>query len=190
MLVLLELFYKFFIIGLFTFGGGYAMIPLIKDTAINSGWLTETEFVNFIAVCESTPGPIAINMATYIGSTQYGILGALAATTGVVLPSFIIILLISVALRRFMKNKNVKNFVGGIKPVVIGLILSTGGLLIYGCLFKNTDSNVSFDYISLIIFALITAIYFIYKAIFKKKINNILLIVTSALISIVIFLII
>ena len=189
MLVLWELFYKFFIIGLFTFGGGYAMIPLIKDAAINANWLTESEFVNFLAVCESTPGPIAINMATYIGSTQYGFLGALAATTGVVLPSFIIILLVSMFLKKLIKNKHVRNFINGIKPVVIGLILSTGGLLVYGCLIRNIDNNVSFDYISLIIFALITLIYFVYKAIFKKKLNNILLIVTSALISIIIFLI-
>ena len=92
MLILLKLFYEFFLIGLFTFGGGYAMIPLIKDVAINNGWLSEEAFVNFLAVCESTPGPIAINMATYIGATQYGFIGGVVATLGVVLPSFIIII--------------------------------------------------------------------------------------------------
>ena len=189
MLILLKLFYEFFIIGLFTFGGGYAMIPLIKDTAINNGWLSEAEFVNFLAVCESTPGPIAVNMATYIGSTQYGLLGGIMATLGVVLPSFIIILLISIFLKKAIKNKYFTYFVNGIKPVVIGLILSTGALLVYGCIIKNVETNLTVDYISLIIFALIVAIYFIYKAITKKKMNNILLILTSAVLSIVICLI-
>ena len=94
-MIYLKLFYEFFKIGLFTFGGGYAMIPLVRDTAINSGWLLADEFSSLIAVCESTPGPVAINMATYIGSLQGGILGSACATLGVVLPSFIIILLIA-----------------------------------------------------------------------------------------------
>lgn len=86
-----QLFYEFFLIGLFTFGGGYAMIPLIKDAVLKHNWLTETAFYDFIGVCESTPGPVAVNMATYIGSTQAGILGSIVATVAVVLPSFIII---------------------------------------------------------------------------------------------------
>ena len=90
-MIFLELFIEFFLIGLFTFGGGYAMIPLVKDLVIEKGWLTEEAFYNFLGVCESTPGPIAINMATYVGSTQGGVLGSIVATLGVVLPSFIII---------------------------------------------------------------------------------------------------
>ena len=90
----LKLFLTMFKIGLFTFGGGYAMIPLVKETVINNGWLAEADFYSFIGVCESTPGPVAINMATYIGSVQGGILGSVCATLGVVLPSFLIILLI------------------------------------------------------------------------------------------------
>jgi chromate transporter len=190
MLILLKLFYEFFLIGLFTFGGGYAMIPLIKDVAINNGWLSEVAFVNFLAVCESTPGPIAINMATYIGATQYGFIGGVVATLGVVLPSFIIILLISICLKKFIKNKYFTSFVNGIKPVVIGLILSTGAMLIYNCIIKNVETNLTVDYISLIVFALICIIYYVYKAIRKKKMNNILLIVVSAVLSIVICLII
>ena len=108
-MIYLELFYEFFIIGLFTFGGGYAMIPLIKDTVINNGWLTLEEFYNFIGICESTPGPIAVNMATYIGSTQGGLLGSLCATLGVVLPSFIIILLIAMCLQKLTSNKYFKS---------------------------------------------------------------------------------
>ena len=89
-MIYLQLFVTFFEIGLFTFGGGYAMISLIRDKALALGWLTEEQLLNMIAVAESTPGPIAVNMATFVGSTQGGVLGALTATLGVVLPSFII----------------------------------------------------------------------------------------------------
>ena len=103
-MIYLELFYEFFIIGLFTFGGGYAMIPLIKETVLTNEWLTIDEFYRFVGVCESTPGPIAVNMATYVGSTQGGFLGSICATLGVVLPSFIIILLIAMLLKNFVKK--------------------------------------------------------------------------------------
>ena len=93
-MIYLKLFLTFFEIGMFTFGGGYAMISLIRDKALALGWLTEEELLNMIAVSESTPGPIAVNMATFVGSTQGGVLGSLVATIGVVLPSFIIILLV------------------------------------------------------------------------------------------------
>ena len=93
-MIYLRLFLEFFKVGLFTFGGGYAMIPLIKEMVLKYGWLTETQFYDFIGVCETTPGPIAVNMATYIGSVNGGFLGSLVATIGVVLPSFIIILMI------------------------------------------------------------------------------------------------
>ena len=92
-MIYLYLFLEFFKIGLFTFGGGYAMIPLVREVVLQYGWMTEETFTTFIGVCESTPGPIAVNMATYIGSTTGGFLGSLLATLGVILPSFIIILL-------------------------------------------------------------------------------------------------
>ena len=90
--ILLELFWVFFQIGLFTFGGGYAMIPMIQDLVVDEKkWVTYEEIMNFIAISESTPGPFAINMATFVGTTQYGLLGAIVATIAVILPSFIII---------------------------------------------------------------------------------------------------
>ena len=95
-MIYLQLFIEFFLIGLFTFGGGYAMIPLVRETVLENGWLTEAQFYDFIGVCESTPGPIAVNMATFIGSDQAGVLGSICATLGVVLPSFIIILIIAI----------------------------------------------------------------------------------------------
>ena len=94
-MIYLQLFLTFLEIGAVSFGGGYAMIPLIREKVISHGWLVEEELLNMIAVSESTPGPIAVNMATFIGSEQGGVLGAMLATLGVVLPSFIIILLIS-----------------------------------------------------------------------------------------------
>ncbi len=104
-MIYVKLFLEFFKIGLFSFGGGAAMLPLIKDTVTSNDWLTLEQFNNFIGVCESTPGPIAVNMATYIGSVQAGFLGSVVATLGVVLPSFIIIILIAAILKNFIKNK-------------------------------------------------------------------------------------
>lgn len=85
-----KLFFTFFKIGALSFGGGYGMISLIREEALSNGWLTEEEILNLIAVSESTPGPIAVNIATFVGSTQAGIAGSLLATLGVILPSFLI----------------------------------------------------------------------------------------------------
>ena len=109
-------------IGAFTFGGGYAMIPLIQSEVTARGWMSTEEILNFIAVSESTPGPFAINMATYIGTEMAGFWGAVCATIAVVLPSFIIILLIAKIYSVFQTNKYVTGCMSGIKPVVLGLV--------------------------------------------------------------------
>jgi len=145
-MIYLELFFTFLMIGAFTFGGGYAMLPLIQIEVVNKGWLANEAVVNFIAVSESTPGPFAINMATYVGSEMGGILGAACATLGVVMPSFIIILTVARCYDRFKNSKLVKGAMSGLKPAVIGMIgtavLSIGktvfvqpGLLVSGALF-------------------------------------------------------
>ncbi|MBE6922240.1 MAG: chromate transporter [Ruminococcaceae bacterium] len=121
-MIYLELFWTFFTIGAFTFGGGYAMLPLIQIEVVNKGWLANEAVVNFIAVSESTPGPFAINMATYVGSEMGGVLGAACATLGVVMPSFIIILIVAKCYDRFKKSKLVKGAMSGLKPAVIGMI--------------------------------------------------------------------
>ena len=151
MLIYWLLFFEFFKIGLFTIGGGYAMIPLIRQVVLKYNWATENEFYNFLGVCESTPGPIAVNMATYIGSTQGGILGSILATLGVVLPSFIIIILIAAILKNLVKNKYFQAFLNGVKPVVIGLITSTGLMLLIKCIGFNSLNSFTFDYKSLIV---------------------------------------
>ena len=121
---LLSLFITFFKIGLFTFGGGYAMIPLIEREVVDrKKWIGGEELIEIIAVAESTPGPIAINMATFIGSKKAGALGAAAATAGVVLPSFVIILIISTFLEDFKNIKAVSFAFRGIRAAVLALIV-------------------------------------------------------------------
>ena len=122
-MIYLRLFLNFLMIGALSFGGGYGMVSLVRERVLSNGWLTENEFMNFIAVSESTPGPLAVNMATFIGSTQGGILGSFVATLGVVLPSFLIILLIASALKNLMKYAPVNAFLSGVRPCVVAMIL-------------------------------------------------------------------
>ena len=124
---ILDLFYTFFKIGLFTFGGGYAMISTIRETIVEKKqWITDDELMQIITIAESTPGPIAINMATYVGYKRGKALGSVMATLGVVLPSFIIIYLISLFLEKFMEFKVVKYAFVGINAAVAFLIIKTG----------------------------------------------------------------
>ncbi len=121
---LLELFFTFIKIGAFTFGGGYAMIPLIqRETVVNRGWISDEDLIDIIAIAESTPGPIAINSATFVGYRTGGFWGALLATLGVVLPSFIIITAISYILRQFQNIRAVQYAFWGIRAGVLALIL-------------------------------------------------------------------
>ena len=182
----LNLFLTFFRIGAFTFGGGYAMLPLIQDAVLQNKWLSEEAIVNFIAVSESTPGPFAINIATYVGMERGralldlpgGFLGAAVATLGVVLPSFIVILIVARVYKKFQESKTVKGCMNGLRPTVIGLIAAA---------VLNIGTTVFFpDGISLatlnpynIIVSLVIAIIGV-LLIFKKKIHPIILIVISA----------
>ena len=121
--ILWRVFFTFFKIGLFTFGGGYAMVPLMQEQVLAHGWATEAEIINFIAVAESTPGPIAINMATYIGTETAGFIGAFFATLGVVLPSFIIIFVIANLLQQFAHIRAVQYAFWGIRAGVLALMV-------------------------------------------------------------------
>jgi chromate transporter len=181
-MIYLKLFLTFFEIGMFTFGGGYAMISLIRDKALSLGWLTEAELLNMIAVSESTPGPIAVNMATFVGSTQGGVLGSLVATLGVVLPSFIIILLISALIRNFLKYRGVQAFLGGVRPCVVALILATALTLLLSTLLGITTVGGGFtpDVRAIIIFAILVALSLVWKKLKKKKPSPILMILISA----------
>ena len=133
-MILLDLFFTFFKIGLFTFGGGYAMIPLIQAEVLGKDWLAEEALINFIAVAESTPGPFAINIATYVGAEKGGgllnigflgnVLGSACATLGVVMPSFIIIIFVAKFYLKFKTNRYIKGAMTGLRPAAIALIMS------------------------------------------------------------------
>lgn len=123
-MIYLTLFWTFFKIGAFTFGGGYAMLPLVQETVLSHKWMTADELINFIAVSESTPGPFAINISTYVGAEMSGFPGAFCATLGVVLPSFLIILFVAKCYEKFRENRAVTGCMSGLKPAVIGLISS------------------------------------------------------------------
>lgn len=179
-MIYLTLFLEFFKIGLFFFGGAFGMIPLIEETVRNHGWLTESGFYDLIGVCESTPGPIAVNMATYIGATQGGLWGSLVATLGVVLPSFFIILLIASVMRNLTQSKYFKGFMRGVKPVVVGLILSTGSLLFIKAIGYAGLREFRVDVVSVIIFVLLAGIYFGMLYIKKKKMSSVKLILLAA----------
>lgn len=127
----LQLFWTYTKIGLFGFGGGYAMLSLVQDeVVVKQGWITEQQFTDIVALSQVTPGPIGINSATYIGYTATGsILGAIVATLAVSLPSFILVMLISIAFSRFRQNRWVEAAFVGIRPASVGLIASAALLL-------------------------------------------------------------
>ena len=189
MMILLELFLTFFEIGALTFGGGYAMIPFVREQVLVHGWLTEEELLNMIAVSESTPGPIAVNMATFVGSEQAGILGSAAATLGVVLPSFIIILVISALLKNFLKYKGVGAFLSGVRPCVVSLIFGTAITLFLSVLLGigAGDFELNVDFIGIVIFALVVGISLIYKKKKGKKPSPILMIAISACLGMILY---
>ena len=185
----LTLFLEFLKIGLFTFGGGYAMIPLIREVVLKHGWLDEAGFLNMIGVSEVTPGPIAVNMATFVGSSQAGFLGALLCTIGVILPSFLIMLLISILLKKFIKNKYVQSALGGIKFVAIALIMASAITIFADVLFPYTLNNgISFtpNGIAIKMFVLIVAGYFLLKILLKKKPGPICIIIMSAIVGLMV----
>jgi len=189
-MIFFELFYTFFLIGLFTFGGGYAMIPLIESTVVSKGWITSGTLTDFIAISECTPGPFAINIATFVGSDVAGFGGSVCATIGVVLPSLIIIILIAMILKQFLKNRFVRAGLDGVKPVVIALILSTVIVLFIKVIFFNGNSlqsEFNFDLRSLTLFLMLLGYVIIYKIVLKKSINPIALIGLSALLGLIIF---
>ena len=185
-MIYLDLFLGFLKVGCFAFGGAYGAIQLIRDVVMSYGWLSVEMLTYMIAVSESTPGPIMVNLATYIGSNQAGFLGAVIATLAVVLPSFLIILLVTALLKTALKNKYVQAVLRGLKPCVIGIVLATGIYMVLGNCF-GTVSAIKVNLQAIFITALLVASMFGYKHFSKKKLSPILLIVISAAAGIVIF---
>ena len=180
-MIYLELFLGFLKVGCFTFGGGYGAVALIRDVVLSNGWLSEEMLTYMIAVSESTPGPIMVNMATYIGSSQGGLLGAAVATLAVVLPSFFIMLLVSTLLAAVIKNKYVQAVLRGLKPCVVGIVLATG-------IWMTAKNFVpGFDLRAIVLTALLAAISPLWKKFRKKKLSPIALIAISAVLGMVVY---
>jgi len=188
-MIFLELFFSFLKIGLISFGGGYGMIPLIREEVLSSNWLTEESFLDLVAVAESTPGPIAVNMATFVGSSQGGVFGALVATLGVVLPSFVIILLIAALARSFLNRPAVQAVLSGVRPTVVGLVFATGVTMLLTTFFSFSSMKDRFapDFRSIVIFVILLVIHLILPRLKVKKVSPIFLIVISAFLGIVFF---
>lgn len=200
-MIFLQLFWEYFKVGLFTIGGGYAMLTPVTQIVERHGWLTEQQLINFVGVAESTPGPFAINLATFVGSTVgyssglgvFGaILGSVVATFAVVLPSLIIIIVVTALLQKFKSSKIVNGALVGIRPVVVGLVLAA--VVSVGCKVVlpnlqltaiNKEGFSQFNWISLIIIAAFLPLSQI--KIKKKKIHPIFLILASAVVGIIVF---
>lgn len=173
-----ELFLTFLKIGAFTFGGGYAMLPLIQEEAVAHGWMTMEELVNFIAVSESTPGPFAINISTYVGAETAGVAGAACATLGVALPSFVVILLVARWFLAFKNSRVVSGVMTGLRPAVIGLI-AAAALSVGATVFCPSGGFVP-DYMTLCA----AGIFLVMLVLEFKKLHPIAIIVLSAVLGI------
>ena len=178
-MIFLELFLGFLWVGCFSFGGAYGAIPLIRDVVLSHGWLDEESLTYMIAVSESTPGPIMVNLATYIGSSKAGFAGAALATLAVVLPAFVIILLVMAVVKSLLSNPYMQALLRGLKPCVIGIILATGTYMVLNHCLPLTPGS-SLDVRATIITAALFAASWSTKHFLKKKISPIMLILLSA----------
>lgn len=185
-MIYLELLAGFLKVGFFAFGGAYGAIPLIRDVVLSYGWIGDEMLTYMIAVSESTPGPIMINLATYVGSSQAGLPGALIATSAVILPSFVIILVIMVLLKKILKNPWVQAVLRGLKPCIIGIILATGAYMILNHCFTNLR-EFSLDLMATLMTLGLALVYFGSRKVLKKGISPIGLIGISAVAGMIVY---
>lgn len=182
-MIYLVLFLEFLKIGAFTFGGGYAMIPFIQETVARHNWLSTAELVDFIAVSESTPGAFAVNISTYVGSQVGGFFGAICATTGTVLPAFIIIIIIAKIYDKFKNSNTVKGAMFGLKSTVVGLIAAAVVSIAIEVFFADGFTTAvvlsSSFWFSLVVFAIMLFL------LLYKKFSPIIIVVLSAALGIV-----
>ena len=185
-MIYVDLLIGFLKVGIFAFGGAYGAIPLIRDVVLSYGWISDEMLTYMIAVSEITPGPIMVNLATYVGSSQAGLAGALIATAAVVLPSFVIILLIMILLKKLLKNPYVQAVLRGVKPCIIGIILATGiFMILQHCI--GSVSDASFDMTAIIMTAVLALIYFGSTKVTKKGLSPIGLIGVSAVAGVIVY---
>ena len=190
MMIFLELYFRFFMVGLFSIGGGLATLPFLTSMGEATGWFDAMDISNMVAISESTPGPIGINMATYIGYEQGGFLGALLATVGVVLPSFIVILIVAAFIKSLLKYPAVKAFIMGMRPALGGLILSVAVTVALPVFFGiDTVYNIdfSFDWRTVVVLAAVITLPIIWKIWRKKEFSSILLVIISGVLGMLLF---
>ena len=180
-MIYLELFLTFLMIGAITFGGGYAMLPIIQKEVATKGWVDAASLVDFVAVSESTPGPFAINMSTYVGAEVGGFFGAVCATLGVIVPSFVIILIVAKCYDAFRKSKVVSGCMSGLKPAVVGLI---GGAVITVGLTVFFPAGISMAAFSQLKFYLAAGITAVMAVLAFKQVHPIIIICISAVLGI------
>lgn len=195
-MIFLRLFLEFLKVGLFTFGGAYGSIPIIRETVLGNGWMSDDLFTYILGVSESTPGPIMVNTATYVGNTVGseaggfwgGLLGAVCATLGVVTPSFVIILLVAMVLRRFLEKKPVRAVLEGVKPCIVGIILITAIHLFFTCVFpSDAGYGIHVDWRAVILILVIGALRSGFKMWKKKAISPIMTILVAAVLGIAVY---
>lgn len=182
-MILLKLFWEFFKVSCFTFGGAYGAIALIRDMVTTNGWLSEERLAYMIAISESTPGPIMVNMATYIGSDQAGFWGSVIATVAVVLPAYLVILLVLGILKNTLKNPWVQAALRGLKPCVVGIVLATGLSMVM----RNCVTSAGADLQGAVITVALILLIILYQRFAKKKLSSIALICLSAVLGIIVY---
>lgn len=189
-MIYFELFYTFFLIGLFTFGGGYAMIPMIEEQVVSKGWIAEATLTDFIAVSEVTPGPFALNISTFIGNNIGGVFGAICSTIGVILPSLIIIIIVAIVMNKFITNKFVRGALNGVKPIVLSLIFSTALFMFIKVVFFSGNAiggELAFDMKSTTLLIVLVGYIIIHKFVQKKSVSPIKMLGIAALLGLIIF---
>ncbi len=174
-MILWELFLGFLRVGCFAFGGAYSAIPLIREIVLSYGWLTEDALAGMIAISESTPGPIMVNMATYIGSSKAGVPGAVIATAAVVLPAFLIVIILVALLKNFIKKDATQAVMGGLRSCVAGIILATGVWMILTDCFGRVN-GFSVDIVAIALTAGLSVLWFGSKLLIKKRVSPVILI--------------
>ena len=195
-MIYIKLFYNFLVVGLFSFGGAYSAIPLVMEVGKSFDVLNKDMLADFIAISESTPGSIGVNLATFVGATVAGVPGAIVATLAEVIPAFAIMLIITLFLKDFLKKDNMKEVLAIIRPCVIGMIMSVGIYMVFSSFKLGTllySRNLpTFDLEMqkmLIIFIVLTIICIIYRKIKQKSLGAIYLIIIGAILGITINLI-
>ncbi len=185
-MIYLELFIGFLTVGIFAFGGAYAAIPIIRDVVLSYGWIDEPTLMDMIAISESTPGPIIVNLATYVGTNRGGILGGLIATFAATFPAFVIILVIMIILKKLPENKYGKAILMGLKPCIVGIILAVGCNMVIKCSVIPV-LGAEKDILAPVLTVVLAALYFGSKRILKKKMSPIVLFLIAAVLGVIVY---